>query len=69
MLFVSQWYVSDSSDDSPALTANLRIWCVLFPQIKVLFDVRVTDADALLYISRSVTESWLQLKRKRNGNM
>ena len=34
--------------------ADLGIRGVWLPQIKALFDIRVTDADALSYLSHSV---------------
>ena len=41
-------------DDAPTLIADLGIRGVWLPQVKALFDIRVTDADAPSYLSRSV---------------
>ena len=46
--------VCEGSDTVPALIADLGIRDVWLPQIEALFDIRVTDADAPSYLSRSV---------------
>ena len=47
-------FVCEGSDTAPALIADLGIKGVWLPQIEALFDIRVTDADAPSYLSRSV---------------
>ena len=46
--------VHEGSDDAPALNADLGVRGVWLPQIEALFDIRVTDADAPSYVTRSV---------------
>ena len=46
--------VRDRSDTVPALIADFGIRGVWLPQIKALFDIRVTDADAPFCLSHSV---------------
>ena len=46
--------VLEGNDTVPALIADLGIRGVWLPQIEALFDIRVTDADAPSYLSRSV---------------
>ena len=44
----------DGHDSSPALITDLAVRGVWVPQAEALFDERVTDMDAVSYISRSV---------------
>ena len=46
--------VREGSDTALALIADLGIRGVWLPQVEVLFDIRVTDADAPSYLSHSV---------------
>ena len=46
--------VREGSNTAPALIADLGIRGVWLPQVEALFDIRVTDADAPSYLSRSV---------------
>ena len=48
--------VQEGGDDVHALITALGIRGIWLPQIETLFDVRVTDADASSYMSRSVVD-------------
>ena len=48
--------VCKGDDGAPVLIADLGVRGVWLPQIEALFDVRVTDADAPSYLSRSVVD-------------
>ena len=48
--------VQEGGDGGPALIADMGIRGVWLPQIKALFDVRVTNVDSPSYMSHSVTD-------------
>ena len=47
------------------MIADLRIRDVWLPQIVAMFDIRVTDSDALSYISCSVTDVLIAAKEEK----
>ena len=57
--------VREGSDDAPALIADLGVRGVWLPQIEALFDIRVMDADAPSYVSRSIANVLIMAEEKK----
>ena len=57
--------VREGSDDAPALLTDLGVQGVWLPQIEAPFDIRVTDADAPSYVSRSIANVLTMTEEKK----